>query len=114
MRAGSYAGDDVGGTRRSSQKTDAKTSKSRELAKRGFVLFSTATPHRLVESHATCANLKKAHSLLVSIQQIGASMKPISRSFLLSMVIPKPKSAISSPNLVPGDSISPILLKMGF
>jgi len=44
MRAGSYADDEVGGTRRCSQKTDAKTAKSRELAERGFVLFSTATP----------------------------------------------------------------------
>jgi len=44
MRADSYAGDDVGGTRRSSQKTDTKTSKSREFAGRRFVLFSTANP----------------------------------------------------------------------
>src|SRR5260370_40625698 len=44
---------------------------------------------------------------LASIQQIGASMKPILRSPPLSTVIPKLKSDISSPCLKPGDSISP-------
>src|SRR5260221_706958 len=44
---------------------------------------------------------------LASIQQIGASMKPILRSPPLSTVIHKPESDISSPCLKPGDSISP-------
>src|SRR5260370_1277079 len=44
---------------------------------------------------------------LVSIQQIGASMKPLLRSSLLSTVIHKPESGISSPCLKPGDSTSP-------
>jgi hypothetical protein len=74
MIAGSYADDDVGGMRISSQKTDAKTSKRRELAERGFVLFSTAQGVSLFPINAfrlrqKVMRLPSRRSLLVAVQK---------------------------------------------
>ena len=77
-----------------------------------YYIYAVATPDGTVmpgqEARRENSVARTPYVLkLASIQQIGASMKPILRSPPLSTVIHKPESDISSPCLKPGDSISP-------